>query len=796
MTEKAKQMKSDLEAEMTMLAYQDGFSPTKEFEKSEKEFQKTGQQMDQRANNYQRDTGDYEGAERIRELSGWKKYYYEKARAEQAGKGFGAWLNENSTRQVPVNGEMVSLKQANAEQRAAVVAYLSSEYMQSFQGYNKSFLGKYLFPGMQKGQASTMAALSAERQKLIKANQLDEAGVLFRNNVTAEGAQQFRNTLLAQGFSNAEIRQKMLENASTVAQVEAIGAIEFGGNGKTFAENYATDYNEALNNAVNRQDDGVTRELEIRKQADQKAKLDYIKAEERDLKDGSFDADPAKLAELAAEARMNGYPETAEYIESRIAETQGAKTSAAIRKGYELQMMSGIIPSKEEILMNPALTTEDKQALISKAQENAGQAEPGGARAKSNKKEIEAELEARAGWTKDKAADASIEGMKFKAWQEYTTVYNNAIESGKSPDAAAQEAMADFRSKFGTDSGKGEYAVGIDPNSPGGLGQYINYDRTAAASTTTSPFQQFTSATRDMTPEQTAQYFKEQPEIFKGETQMLTNLAAAAEDTGQIGAIPPLYYELQQKSAGKQDILEMVETRLKANKLKPLPKGVTAVVDEVKGAFDEESYKYITYKPNATRTDIGLISSGQEPVYSTSLPTNVASDTEFQQEVSAVAGRLGVSEADLMAVMSFETGGTFDPGIRNAAGSGATGLIQFMPSTAAGLGTSTGALAGMSRVQQMQYVEKYLSNKGVKGGNLSDLYMAVLFPAAVGKPDDFVLFGRGAMSGYTGRAYDQNRGLDKNGDGSVTKAEASAKVMQHRNPNPWRRPNNMRPELQ
>ena len=30
----------------------------------------------------------------------------------------------------------------------------------------------------------------------------------------------------------------MLENASTVAQVEAIGAIEFGGNGKTFAENY------------------------------------------------------------------------------------------------------------------------------------------------------------------------------------------------------------------------------------------------------------------------------------------------------------------------------------------------------------------------------------------------------------------------------------------------------------------------------------------------------------------------------------------------------------------------------
>ena len=57
MEEKAESMKKDLEAEMTMLAYQDGFSPTKEFEKSEKEFQKTGQQMDERANKYQ--TGNW-----------------------------------------------------------------------------------------------------------------------------------------------------------------------------------------------------------------------------------------------------------------------------------------------------------------------------------------------------------------------------------------------------------------------------------------------------------------------------------------------------------------------------------------------------------------------------------------------------------------------------------------------------------------------------------------------------------------------------------------------------------------
>lgn len=41
-----------------------------------------------------------------------------------------------------------------------------------------------------------------------------------------------------------------------------------------------------------------------------------------------------------------------------------------------------------------------------------------------------------------------------------------------------------------------------------------------------------------------------------------------------------------------------------------------------------------------------------------------------------------------MAAMAFESGETFSPSIKNAAGSGAVGLIQFMPSTAKALGTS------------------------------------------------------------------------------------------------------------
>ena len=158
------------------------------------------------------------------------------------------------------------------------------------------------------------------------------------------------------------------------------------------------------------------------------------------------------------------------------------------------------------------------------------------------------------------------------------------------------------------------------------------------------------------------------PELYEGETAQLKELGRTFSTTGVVGTIPPLYYQLQQRYGGNVSIMDLVNKRLTANGLDELPKELNDVIKPVEQTFDEDTYKYINYKPNATRTDIGLIQSGQEPIYSAKMPNSVASDTAFQQEVSAVAGRLGVSEADLYAVMSFETGGTFNPGIRNAAG--------------------------------------------------------------------------------------------------------------------------------
>lgn len=144
----------------------------------------------------------------------------------------------------------------------------------------------------------------------------------------------------------------------------------------------------------------------------------------------------------------------------------------------------------------------------------------------------------------------------------------------------------------------------------------------------------------------------------------------------------------------------------------------------------------------------------------------------FREKVFEVASALQVEPDELMAVMAFETAETFRPDIKNMAGSGATGLIQFMPSTARGLGTSTEALARMSAIEQLEWVRTYFKPYTGRLTSLSDLYMAVLWPRAIGKPDNYVLWSKATKP----TTYAQNAGLDANKDGFITKAEAASKV--------------------
>ncbi|MGM9819565.1 MAG: transglycosylase SLT domain-containing protein [Candidatus Onthomorpha sp.] len=138
---------------------------------------------------------------------------------------------------------------------------------------------------------------------------------------------------------------------------------------------------------------------------------------------------------------------------------------------------------------------------------------------------------------------------------------------------------------------------------------------------------------------------------------------------------------------------------------------------------------------------------------------------EFLAKVKTICAKLLIEPDWLMAVMYKESG--LNHRAVNSNG-GATGLIQFMPSTAKSLGTTTAALKAMSNVEQLDYVYKYYKPYITKLNSYPDLYLATFFPIALGKSDEWVLQSSGLSAKTIARA---NPAIDLNKDDKITVGE-------------------------
>lgn len=147
---------------------------------------------------------------------------------------------------------------------------------------------------------------------------------------------------------------------------------------------------------------------------------------------------------------------------------------------------------------------------------------------------------------------------------------------------------------------------------------------------------------------------------------------------------------------------------------------------------------------------------------------------EFYSKTVEIAKKLNCSPDELMGVMNAESG--IDSSIKNSAGGSATGLIQFIESTAESLGTTTEKLAQMSPEEQLDYVEKYLVKAKASAGIDEDekisggtLYALIFLPARANKN---ILASQGEGNNY----YEHNKALDKNKDGNISITELDQRV--------------------
>lgn len=228
------------------------------------------------------------------------------------------------------------------------------------------------------------------------------------------------------------------------------------------------------------------------------------------------------------------------------------------------------------------------------------------------------------------------------------------------------------------------------------------------------------------------------------------------------------------------------------------------VTDSLNPLHNAPDGKQYTIKRNSDHADVGYDAGGEKdgtlqvayrwggetiankaksnavgPVHKDYLerfPLNWAKDQEFLSKAEKVAGKFGLKKEDVLGVIAIETANSMNPSKRNPSGH-RVGLIQMGKDEAKMVGTTTAALANMSRSEQMDYVEKYLDKRAGQYGSpksLGDLYMLVAAPAKVRVKDDQEVYKRGS------RAWHANPKWRYGGiNGKITKRGITEAVQQH-----------------
>lgn len=158
----------------------------------------------------------------------------------------------------------------------------------------------------------------------------------------------------------------------------------------------------------------------------------------------------------------------------------------------------------------------------------------------------------------------------------------------------------------------------------------------------------------------------------------------------------------------------------------------------------------------------------QKKLYATAgVKHKAMDDPEFNTALEKLSKQYGINKDWVNRLIQLESGG--DTTAKNKSGS-ASGIIQMIDSTARGVGTTAEDLRKMTATEQLPFAFKYWDKYKGKINQPTDLYIANMYPKALGKPDDYKL---------EGNVYAGNKALDKDKKGYITVKD----IRKHFDPN-------------
>lgn len=218
--------------------------------------------------------------------------------------------------------------------------------------------------------------------------------------------------------------------------------------------------------------------------------------------------------------------------------------------------------------------------------------------------------------------------------------------------------------------------------------------------------------------------FQEFSEIASKMNVSITNMEAIAKAGGEkvIDALAPLYAEMGLSPQGAQEDkkpgnAEGASVQKSSFMSAPQPLMSTPPTDTIQLSGDPEDTIDLNQQEVRRARNMGQSDPNWQSAGGVVPPT-----ADLKTALTAAATELGTTPQDLATVISYETGGTFDPGIRGGAGNRHIGLIQF----GANEQQTYGARQDQSVGEQMQAVVRYLKHRGFKPGmDILDLYSTI-----------------------------------------------------------------------
>lgn len=180
-----------------MLFYETGLplEQVEQFDKDEAELIKARDATNEFAGRQARNGAPPEIVEKIRNLSGWKRYGYLTGLAQDAGLKWGEYLNnaletDNETQVDLGNGLIITPAGAKDKaQMAAVTSVLRKKFMrdQGLTGANPALLNKYLFPNMKQGEDTVIRQRHAAMVAAQSEATMDEQDGILTTALRSQG---------------------------------------------------------------------------------------------------------------------------------------------------------------------------------------------------------------------------------------------------------------------------------------------------------------------------------------------------------------------------------------------------------------------------------------------------------------------------------------------------------------------------------------------------------------------------------------------------------------------------------